>query len=120
MEFIESIKYDSEGYHLINLHQERVNGTFQTFYPEKKPHHLNRILPHPQTKATQKVRVIYSADSYQIEVVPYEPKEIASLKMVNGDQVNYSHKNRDRSALDALFVKKSAADDVIIIKKQFW
>jgi 4-amino-4-deoxychorismate lyase len=55
--------------------------------------------------------------SKEVEFVPYQPKQISSLKLVENDNISYDLKYKDRSDIDKLFERKDGCDDILIIKK---
>ena len=87
MRFIESILFDNGRYHNLELHQERVNRTFNQFMPEIQPHELSKILPPLSLKGIYKVRLVYDGDledvDYDLEVIEYLPRKINSLQIVD-------------------------------------
>ncbi|MDH5721143.1 MAG: aminotransferase class IV [Spirochaetia bacterium] len=63
-----------------------------------------------------KLRIIYSKDILSAEVLPYKIRNIKSLKLINDNEIEYSHKTENRQALDDLFSKKEFCDDILIVK----
>ena len=66
-----------------------------------------------------KCRIVYEKQIESIEFVPYEPREIESLKVVYDNTIEYSYKYEDRTSIDALFEQRQFCDDVLIIKNGF-
>lgn len=117
MRFIESILLKDGVYHNLDLHQQRLNQTFDRFKPEIKSHDLRKILPKIDLDGTYKVRVVYDSDSedadYDLEYAEYIPRVIESLDLVRSEPFDYSFKFEDRQHIHTL-VKNSNADDIII------
>ena len=64
-----------------------------------------------------KARVVYGAQGVEaIEYAPYKMKEIHSLKVVEDNNIDYTYKSTDRSALNALAAQKGDCDEIIIVK----
>jgi 4-amino-4-deoxychorismate lyase len=63
-----------------------------------------------------KCRVTYGPDIESIEFEPYRKRTVRSLKLVVSDEIEYSFKFKDRSALEALFAQRGDCDDIIIVK----
>ena len=64
-----------------------------------------------------KARVVYGAQGVEaIEYAPYKMKEIHSLKVVEDNNIDYTYKSTDRSALNALVAQKGDCDEIIIVK----
>ena len=58
----------------------------------------------------------YKRDMQVVSFKKYEERIIRSLKMVEGNDVDYHLKYADRSALASLFSKRGTADEIIIVK----
>lgn len=64
-----------------------------------------------------KARVVYGTQGVEaIEYAPYKMKEIHSLKVVEDNNIDYTYKSTDRSALNALVAQKDDCDEIIIVK----
>lgn len=64
-----------------------------------------------------KARVVYGIQGVKaIEYAPYKMKEIHSLKVVEDNNIDYTYKSTDRSALNALVAQKDDCDEIIIVK----
>ncbi len=62
-----------------------------------------------------KCRVVYTRNIDTVEFIPYEIKQIRSLKIVHGE-IDYSFKFEDRSSIKNLFAERGNCDDIIILK----
>lgn len=111
--FIESICLIDGGYQNLDLHQERVNKTFSAFFNGLNPIKLDKILPKIMLDGVYKVRVVYHAESEDVEFIEYQKRSIQTLEIVESKPFNYSFKFEDRSKIDRL-TKQSSADDIII------
>ncbi|NND32195.1 MAG: hypothetical protein HKN76_06345 [Saprospiraceae bacterium] len=103
---------------LINLgyHQDRIDTTFEAFYPKcRKPLLSHCILP-LNTPGRCKVRFLYNRDQFAYTINPYQPQNIRTLKVVFSDSIEYAYKFRDRSALTKLYSQRNRCDDILIIK----
>ena len=58
----------------------------------------------------------YKQDVQEVSFKKYEKKIIRSLKMVEGDDVDYHLKYADRSALASLFSRRGTSNEIIIVK----
>jgi len=118
MNLIESIKvYENR---LCNLpyHKARIAASLRALYDcdlqidfETIQQDINKL-----SEELYKLRIVYNNSYFEYEFIPYTFKAINSLKLVNGDHVNYSFKFEDRSALKKLFAEKGKADDILIVK----
>lgn len=64
-------------------------------------------------------RVTYNKNDIKVEYFDYNPKPIHSFKLVEYDDIEYSHKYDDRRLLNDLLSQKESCDEIIIIKNSF-
>ena len=114
--FIESICYENKQYHLLELHQQRIDRTFKKHFPLTIPFDLASRLPKLNFEEKYKVRVLYSNEALDVEFAKYVPARIKTLKPVETSKMSYEYKHEERGAIDKLFAQRSDADDVIIVK----
>ncbi len=114
MKFLETIRFENGQYHLLDLHQFRLERTFATFFPESIAHQLIKILPELKESGKLKVRVEYNSEDFEITIEPYKTRKVNSIKLVESS-FDYSFKFSDRTAINQL-VEESNADDIILIK----
>jgi 4-amino-4-deoxychorismate lyase len=67
-------------------------------------------------KGLYKCRLTYDDQVQDVEFLPYVAKPVESLKIVESDSIEYEYKYKDRSAIDKLFKRRGACDDILIIK----
>lgn len=79
---------------------------------------LIRIPKEAQT-GLYKCRIIYGSCIERIEFHPYRLRPIQSLKIVAGDDIDYSYKFENREAIERLFRLCGECDDVLIIKNGY-
>lgn len=118
MQFIESIRFEHGQFHLLDLHQARIDRTFASFFPRAVPHQLDQILPTIDREDKVKCRVVYDVRDYHAEWMPYQPRLIRKVQMVEVGSFDYAFKYADRSTIQD-WVNRSAADDIIMIKNGF-
>ena len=110
IKYFETIKCDD--YEIFNLdyHNKRIANTIG----------LNIKLQeyvYPASSDLLRCKVIYNNDEIlDVEYFTYEKREIKSFKLIMDDKISYSKKYLNRDALDKLFEKRDACDEVIIIK----
>lgn len=116
-QFIESIKIEDQKIFLLDLHQNRVNRTFENFGKEESLD-INAIfksLQHDED-GLYKLRIIYDLDKkYRTEMIPYAISEIDNFLLVENNIYDYSFKFEDRKELEKMKMK-SKADEIIIVK----
>jgi 4-amino-4-deoxychorismate lyase len=72
-------------------------------------------LPDDLDDGIYKCRIIYGQTVQHVELLPYLPKKIQTLRLVVNDELRYEHKYLDRSSFDK-FVQSAFADDVLIVQ----
>ena len=63
-----------------------------------------------------KCRIIYAGEIEKTEFIPYQLPVIHSLKMVTGNDIDYSFKYLNRKPLEELYGQKGECDDILIVK----
>ncbi|GLR19757.1 4-amino-4-deoxychorismate lyase [Portibacter lacus] len=66
-----------------------------------------------------KCRVVYGRLIQEITFEKYHFRNPRTFKLVNANEISYSEKSLDRSALDSLYNMREEADDIIIVKDNF-
>lgn len=100
----------------LDLHQERVNRTFNHFFPEEPPLVLNNILSGIPKSGKYKCRVEYSNVDFDVDFSIYTTPVIKSYKLVQIDSLDYQYKYADRRKLATAFAKRGSTDDIIMIR----
>lgn len=118
--FIESIKLADGQFYLLPLHERRMNQTRKACLGLNTPISLVFLnkLAHNYPSGLFKCRILYSTTIEEITILPYQPRPVQSLKIVEGT-VDYKYKWENRTAINALFAQKGSCDDVLIIKDGF-
>ncbi|DAB28556.1 MAG: branched-chain amino acid aminotransferase [Sulfurimonas sp. RIFOXYD12_FULL_33_39] len=119
--FLETIRAeDGEVFH-ISYHQKRYESVLKKF-GVKEVQNLSLYL-NPPKNGMYRCRLTYdlSKEPHQIDVTYYKyiKRDIASLKLLYDDNIEYSLKSTCREELDKLFAKRGECDDVLIIKNSF-
>lgn len=115
-QFIESIKVENGKVFLLDLHQKRVNDTFNAFSKPIKVDlkKLQNKLEH--NSGLCKWRVVYDLEGkISMELLPYQYRDISSFKVVVSNEISYPLKSVDRVAFETLKSKVSA-DEILIVK----
>jgi 4-amino-4-deoxychorismate lyase len=114
-QLIETIKIKNRTVHNIEYHNRRFNKTREELFGITDYIELNEIIAIPDdlSDAAHKARIIYSKEIESIEFIPYKPKQISTLQIVEAPQIDYSYKYKCREIFDQLL--KSAVSDEIII-----
>jgi 4-amino-4-deoxychorismate lyase len=71
----------------------------------------------PVSDQVIKARIIYAEKILHVEWGFYSRRMIKNLRIVEDNEIDYSHKYSDRSRLNGLFAQRKDSDDIIIVKK---
>jgi 4-amino-4-deoxychorismate lyase len=112
--FIESIAVQNGNMPLIEWHQKRIYSVFKKWYPSSQPHDLESLVLDGLKTGLHKLRFLYDATRFEVDITPYQPKLIRSLQIVESGKIDYAYKYSDRILLDQLFEQRGAAEDIII------
>lgn len=108
---------------LFNLeeHNSRFNAARKEYFGSSEKIMLEEIIAIPEhcKKGWFRCRVIYNENIETVEFIPYQFREVKSLKLVENNQIDYSHKYADRQKLQELFEMRENCDDILIIKNGF-
>lgn len=97
--FFETIRLEKGGFMLLEYHQQRVDETFSSYYPEKRPHRLRDILvPVPKVETRTKCKFLYDESSYQIVYEAYTMRIIERVRLREA-KIAYPFKRTDREEL---------------------
>ena len=116
--FIESIQVNQGDFKCLDLHQERIRLAMADYYPTVKAFDLVDVLsksPFP-TNGCFKCRIVYDTEIRLLEFIPYIPREIHSLRLVEVDIESTAYKKEDRSRMNAAFALRGDCDEVIMVK----
>ncbi len=115
--FIETIRIEDGKVYNLDYHIERFNRTRAAFWKGSIPIDL-RALVSPQSLAgIYKCRVVYGREIEEITYVPYQMRDVSSLRLVVADTVDYTYKSTNREKLNALYAQRKMADDILIVKE---
>jgi 4-amino-4-deoxychorismate lyase len=117
---LESIKLLNGEFYNLSYHEFRMNRSLKALFGEGNITLEKLLLQHEYPKdGWYKCRICYDDKSRDVEFLPYTPKSISSLKIVNDDRIQYEHKFEDRAALNKLLTLRDTCDDILIIQKGF-
>lgn len=119
--FLETIKLEGGFFSALSFHQARMDETRAAFFENPAPLSLPLALMKAGSippKGLYRVRVIYSDVIESIEFIPYEKREVSSLKLIEAD-IDYRYKYEKRPAINTLFQQKKKCDDILMTKKGY-
>ena len=120
---LESIRYENGSFDLMPFHRQRMQRARQQLFGITGGMELENILRQAareqpeRTTGLYKCRVVYDRVVREIRFLPYTFPQIRSLQLVEDNNIDYTLKYEDRSALNRLFLQRGTADDVLIVKK---
>jgi len=118
--FVETIKIKDGKVMGLSYHQARMERTIHHFFPqvtEETMPSLASLLALKDDMAFYKARVVYGERGVEaIEYAPYSMRAIRSLQVVKCDDIDYTYKSCDRTALNNLVAQKGNFDEIIIVK----
>ncbi|MDR1876597.1 MAG: aminotransferase class IV [Flavobacteriaceae bacterium] len=118
-QFSEAIKFKNGVFYNLSYHQARVNKTLEKFGGGEID--LAKALsemPVPVQQGIFKCRVVYGKSIETIEFAPYSFRRIATIGMVESNDIEYGYKYTNRNMLNKL-LKQTGCDDMIIIRQGF-
>lgn len=119
--YVETIRLEGGRFHLLALHQARMEATVREVYGEEAAGRIGQIAEKLSDIAPGsgcfKCRVVYDSEIRRVEVLPYSPRDVRSLRVVVAPgELDYHLKSCDRSELAALSAMKGNCDEVIIVR----
>jgi 4-amino-4-deoxychorismate lyase len=115
---VESIKV--EGGQLIHIewHNLRFNEARREAFGVEQAVNLQDLIVIPEGLSCEvyKCRVLYKQQIEAVEFVPYTPRMVKTLRLVDGGAIDYHLKGENRTELNRLLLQKGEADDILIVK----
>jgi 4-amino-4-deoxychorismate lyase len=119
MRLIETIRFEDGRFENLAFHQKRMNESRKALFGCTDQIDLYELL-HQRTfderKGLQKCRIKYAEEILEVAFSPYVLPSIKSLKVILDNNIDYSFKYDDRSALNQLFSRRNGCDDILIVK----
>ncbi len=112
--FFETIKI--KNFKILNLkqHNKRLNYTIDKVFDKKSNFDISDFVKIPDSKC-YRCKVIYDTKICSVELLPYNPREFNSFKIIHTD-IEYPYKSVDRDEIDRVFKQREFCDDIIIVK----
>jgi 4-amino-4-deoxychorismate lyase len=116
---LESIKLVDGEFQNLFYHEQRMNRALKFLCGVQEHFNLENFLKNLNLplKGLYKCRLVYDDNSKDIEFIPYQYKEINSLRVIEHDRVSYEFKYADRTLLNRLYELRKDCDDVLIVKR---
>ena len=113
----ETVKVQNRRLQNIEAHNLRVANSRRILFGVETMMDLRDFitLPDGLDGGIYKCRIVYAQTVQQIELLPYIPQRIQTLRLVLNDAIQYEHKYLDRSFFDKLS-QCANADDILIVQ----
>nr|MBD5376339.1 hypothetical protein [Bacteroides sp.] len=118
--YIETIRLEHCRFHHLPLHRQRMSATISEAFGSHAAEPLLeaalRTVSIPGS-GLYKCRVTYDTVIHQIDLEPYTPRPVRTLRIVNApSSLDYHLKSADRTALTRLAALRGTCDEIIIVK----
>lgn len=114
--FIESIRVCDGKFCSLEWHLRRMRQTIAYWQYPLDLSILSWQVPEELGSEIFKCRIVYDSQIREMTYSPYQPRIIRSLKLVDGEALDYAFKYEDRSAIMRLLQQKESCDDILITK----
>jgi len=114
--FFETIRIAEGDPHNLHYHTARLNRTRRKIYGCNDVIDLADHIT-PPGSGLYRCRVTYGRTIEKVEYLPYSPRNIRSFRLILSD-ITYPCKATDRQAIDALFARRGAADEILIVSPE--
>lgn len=114
--FIESIRVCDGKFCSLEWHLRRMRQTIAYWQYPLDLSILSWQVPEELGSGIFKCRIVYDSQIREMTYSPYQPRIIRSLKLVDGDELDYAFKYEDRSVIMRLLQLKESCDDILITK----
>lgn len=114
--FIESIRVCDGKFCSLEWHLRRMRQTIAYWQYPLDLSILSWQVPEELGSEIFKCRIVYDSKIREMTYSPYQPRIIRSLKLVDGDELDYAFKYEDRSVIMRLLQLKESCDDILITK----
>ncbi|HOZ29750.1 MAG TPA: aminotransferase class IV [Bacteroidales bacterium] len=117
-QFFETIKIVDGIIQNFAYHQKRVNESVLHSCKKENFHILRDILTVPDNlkSGVVKCNFFFNENDFMVKYEKYELRNIKTLKLVNGDNIDYNYKYYDRTEIDDLYKQRNDCDDILIVK----
>ncbi|MDD2265333.1 aminotransferase class IV family protein [Sulfuricurvum sp.] len=111
---LETLRCENGRVFHLPYHQARLDRSLKTLDSLQR-YELNSLI-HPPEEGLYRCRFLYDEIGFTVEFHPYVPRVITSLKLIYDDTIEYSLKDSNREALNALYEQRGECDDILIVK----
>lgn len=113
----ESLKVENRRFFNLEAHLQRMNASVNQLFKLRQVYSASDFrIPDDLTDDLYKCRIVYGTSLISVEFALYTIRKIKTLKIVEVNDLDYSHKFLERGVFDRLKVDYPGYDDFIIIK----
>lgn len=118
-QFIETMCVEQGRIINLDYHLERIKNTRKDFWNTEKTVPTDQLSALAATQNCRaKLRFTYDKENiYDLSYTPYSTRKIERLKLLENNDIEYSYKSVDRTALNLLKVQTEPTDEIIIVKQ---
>ncbi|MDQ7086123.1 MAG: aminotransferase class IV [Sulfurovum sp.] len=114
---LETIRCENGKAFHLSYHQDRVDKSRKVLLSLHDTLRLSDIIT-PPPQGLYRCRILYDEHIHSIEYIPYQAKEISTLKIVSS-AIDYDFKYANRDALNALSTLHHEVDDILITQEGY-
>lgn len=115
---LETIKIEDGRFCHQRYHQARMDNSRAVLFPDAKSLNIAAVsVPRTFMSGVFKCRIVYGRDFKKIEFLPYTPKQIHSLHLIDAENLKYSFKYFDRSGIEKLQKNFRESEEIILVQK---
>ncbi|MDD2949713.1 MAG: aminotransferase class IV family protein [Sulfuricurvum sp.] len=111
---LETLRCENGAVLHLPYHQARLDQSLKCIHALRQ-YDLKSLI-HPPSAGIYRCRFLYDETEYKVEFHPYTPRVTTSLKLIYDDTIDYSLKDSNRDALNALYEQRGECDDILIVK----
>lgn len=119
--FFTTIKLNNGVFDLLDFHLNRIQKTIEKHFQQAPKLNSNLVthLAEKHPNGLFRVRVNFDSEIKDIQVFPYQIKELEKIRIVENARLDYSLKYSDRSYFDAILANYSGYDDILFTQNGF-
>ncbi len=114
--YVESICIKNGRVLNMRYHNRRCHKTRTDIYQATNFINLRKHIDPPTSAGLIKCRITYTETIQKVQYQEYFTPNIASLKAVHSENIEYQYKSTDRQELQQLYQQRSSADDILIVR----
>lgn len=116
---LESIRIKNGHADLLPYHQRRVDRSRRALFGKPPALKLEKLLSGIELPVSglYKLRIEYGVEVLKKELVPYTPRAVTSLRLVEAEGFAYGKKFADRSGIRKCLEKKGHCDDILMVQQ---